>query len=28
MSFVLAFPGLIMVYLSRRKIDALDRMHS
>jgi len=28
MSFVLAFPGLIMVYLSRRKIDALDRMRS
>ena len=28
MSFVLAFPGLTMVYLSRRKIDALDRMRS
>jgi len=28
MSFVLALPGLTMVYLSRRKIDALDRLHS
>jgi len=28
MSFVLAFPGLTMVYLSRRKIDALDRLRS
>ena len=26
MSFVLALPGLTMVYLSRRKIDALDRL--
>ena len=28
MSFVLALPGLTMVYLSRRKIDALDRLRS
>src|SRR6266436_5351795 len=28
MSFVLALPGLAMVYLSRRKIDALDRLRS
>jgi len=28
MSFVLAFPGLTMVYLTRRKIEALDRMRS
>jgi len=28
MSFVLALPGLAMVYLTRRKIDALDRLRS
>ena len=28
MSFVLAFPGLTMVYLTRRKIDALDRLRA
>src|SRR6202043_3190162 len=28
MSFVLALPGLTMVYLTRRKIEALDRMRS
>jgi PAT family beta-lactamase induction signal transducer AmpG len=28
MSFVLALPGLTMVYLSRRKIDALDRLRA
>jgi PAT family beta-lactamase induction signal transducer AmpG len=28
MSFVLALPGLAMVYLSRRKIDALDRLRA
>jgi len=28
MSFVLALPGLTMVYLTRRKIDALDRQRS
>jgi MFS transporter, PAT family, beta-lactamase induction signal transducer AmpG len=28
MSFVLALPGLTMVYLTRRKIDALDRLRA
>jgi PAT family beta-lactamase induction signal transducer AmpG len=28
MSFVLALPGLAMVYLTRRKIDALDRLRA